>query len=322
MKATKNAHHHGPAARVRKTPRDASSELKAALEASGRQLVVAPERIPEQYPIERRWREKPLSGRKAKYYEGQSSEREADQTAVHHSQSLREGKRKAESASGKPVVRAVGSPKPRPRVAKKTDKVTVSGPFPINLKPKFIEKIARAIARERRLNPYYANSPGLNSYIFEVLEDGTVSSIVYGRPVTYDIKNKKTKDEGPLNKWLEKYFEEINLPRSLWTSAAAEIVRVVRKQVVAATERPRWDERDRYPELANLSAPKFLKRVWADQFSADGSIARELVSDKKLLRIVGVYVGNRQSRGLDLGDAEGLRLIRGKTGRPARPSAG
>jgi hypothetical protein len=92
--------------------------------------------------------------------------------------------------------------------------------------------------------------------------------------------------------------------------------------MAAATLRPHWNDRARYPELANLSAPAFLKRVWAEQMGEDGSIAREFVSDKKLLGIVGVYIRNRRRRGLDLGDAAGLRLIRGKTGRPARPSAG
>lgn len=207
----------------------------------------------------------------------------------------------------------------------------------IPILPEYVQRFIREAARENRLSPRSVKTVQeiaenakvdhsdslylleIGDRIVQILGDGSIKEFGF---FNKSGRIEPAKDEGLLNQWLQKYFEEINLPQSQWMTTAAEIGRVVRKQLIAATERPRWDDRAGYPELANLSAPEFLKRVWADQFDPDGSIARELVSDKNLLKIVGTYIGKRRDRGLNLGDAKGLRLVRGKTGRPARPSAG
>ena len=137
-------------------------------------------------------------------------------------------------------------------------------------------------------------------------------------------KNKKKsrkdrKDEGSITDELLAYFEAKHLPRDLWEATAAEIERVVRKQIVANEKRPMWSERARYPELAYLPAPEFLKRVWADAIGSDGSIEKDTIrqKDRALMASVEAYIANRERRSLDAGLASGLRLVARKT-RPAK----
>jgi hypothetical protein len=89
-----------------------------------------------------------------------------------------------------------------------------------------------------------------------------------------------------------------------------------------------WLERSEKPELANLTAPAFLREVWAKAAKADGSFDRSAIKDKELLNAVSAYIGDREARiragtAVGFGDAEGLRLNKGKAGRPklARPSS-
>jgi hypothetical protein len=126
---------------------------------------------------------------------------------------------------------------------------------------------------------------------------------------------KEQEDEGTITDALVAYFEAKNLPRELWEPTAAEIERVVRKQVNASRPRPLWDERARYPELAHLPAPEFLKRVWADAIASDGSIEKETIrqKDRALMATVEAYVANRQRRNLDAGLAKGLQFITRRT---------
>jgi cold shock CspA family protein len=135
------------------------------------------------------------------------------------------------------------------------------------------------------------------------------------------------KDEGRLNEPLLRYLKAKNVPPEMWSDTAAEIERLVGKKLAAAVARPRWDDRAKYPELANLSAPLFLKRVWADQIGADGTIEKELVrqNDRSLMGTVDNYIAAREKRRRDAGDAEGLRFIARKTRpkmtRKTRPKA-
>ena len=131
-------------------------------------------------------------------------------------------------------------------------------------------------------------------------------------PKTDNKKHRKgRKDEGSISDELAAYFEAKHLPRDLWEPTAAEIERVVRKQVNASQSRPLWNERARYPELAHLPAPEFLKRVWADAIASDGSIEKETIrqKDRALMATVEAYVANRQRRNLDAGLAKGLQFI-------------
>jgi hypothetical protein len=136
------------------------------------------------------------------------------------------------------------------------------------------------------------------------------------------IADNRKKDEGSLNTSLKQYLREKKIPPELWNETADEIERVIRKQAIKGEARPLWDARARYPELADLSAPEFLKRVWADQIGPDGSIERAAVSqkDKKLLALVDAYIGRRKDRRQDAGAAAGLRFIRSHVGRPRVPT--
>jgi hypothetical protein len=136
------------------------------------------------------------------------------------------------------------------------------------------------------------------------------------------ISDDEQEDEGFLNETLKKYLRERDVAPELWNETAAEIERVIRKKIADSKERPLWDDRARYPELADLSAPEFLKRVWADQIGSDGSIERAAVSqkDKKLLALVDAYIGRRKDRRQDAGAAAGLRFIRSHVGRPRVPT--
>lgn len=114
-----------------------------------------------------------------------------------------------------------------------------------------------------------------------------------------------------------------NVPRDLWPKAMGEIERLIAKLVTPAPhDRPLWDDRAKYPELATLSAPEFLKRVWADQIAPDGSIEKAVVreKDRSLMAKVDNYVSTRQRRQQDDGDARGLHLIAQRTRpRPTNP---
>ncbi len=129
------------------------------------------------------------------------------------------------------------------------------------------------------------------------------------------------KDQVRLDDPLQQYLKDKNIPPALWSDTAAAIERLVGKKLAAAVARPLWDDRAQYPALANLSAPEFLKRVWADQIGADGTIEKELVrqNDRSLMGKVDNYISTRHRRGQDAGDAKGLRFIARKTRPKAKP---
>jgi hypothetical protein len=137
-------------------------------------------------------------------------------------------------------------------------------------------------------------------------------------------QQEEKKDEGRLNEPLLRYLKAKKIPPEMWSDTAAEIERLVGKKLAAAVARPLWDDRGQYPELAKLSAPEFLKRVWADQIGVDGTIEKEFVRhmDPKLMGNVEKYVAKREEREQDAGDAVGLRFIRSRVGRPKGFQAG
>ena len=131
-------------------------------------------------------------------------------------------------------------------------------------------------------------------------------------------RSREVQFKDQLNEPLLLYLKAKNVPSALLPETAAEIERLVRKKLAAAVNRPQWDDRAKYPELAFLPAPEFLKRVWADQIGPTGEIEKELVrrQDRALMIAVEGYIKNRQRREIDAGAAHGLKLIaRGYGGR-------
>jgi hypothetical protein len=86
--------------------------------------------------------------------------------------------------------------------------------------------------------------------------------------------------------------------------------------------RPKWDERTKYKDLANLTAPQFLRAVYPDLIDEKGQLTNEEAvrrSDPLLVRAIQGYINKRVDRGLHLGDAEGLTFTnRPNMGRPRK----
>jgi hypothetical protein len=126
--------------------------------------------------------------------------------------------------------------------------------------------------------------------------------------------DKSPNPAGDVSEPLAAYLQEMNVPRKKWREAALELARVVLR-FGAPDDRPRWDDRAKYPELAFLPAPEFLKRVWADQIGPNGEVDKTLIRqiDRPLIKTVEAYVSNRQRRNRDPGQVKGLQLLsRGK----------
>jgi hypothetical protein len=127
--------------------------------------------------------------------------------------------------------------------------------------------------------------------------------------------------------YLKKPFTQVltkwGVPERLHAEVAADIERLAKERAKAA-QRPKWDERDRYAELRDLSSPEFLRRVYGDEIGEDGSIQKEVVRkiDAKLMAAVETYISAREGRRRDMGDAEGLHLIAGVRSRSKRAHLG
>jgi hypothetical protein len=232
MKATKHTHQRSPA----KALPEVGEELKFASGKSGRKLVIPPvpnEVVQAILKAEESLRRKELGG---------GSE-------------LKKGFR----------VAAAGGLVTRPRRDAKGNIFGIGKFRVIPIVPEYVREFIQEVARENRLSPHSVktvreiaqnaevdNSDSLyllevGGRIVQVLGDGSIKEFGF---FNKDGRFEYAKDEGSLNQWPQKYFEEVNLPRSQWTGTAAEIGRVVRKQLIASTERPRWDNRAKYPELA------------------------------------------------------------------------
>jgi hypothetical protein len=114
-----------------------------------------------------------------------------------------------------------------------------------------------------------------------------------------------------------------DVPEKERRDLTAYLKRIVQDRVEAA-RRPQWDERGKYAELKDLNSPLFLKRAWADEIAPDGTIEKRKVRkvDSKLMHLVEGYISDREGRGQDAGDAEGLRFVKNKAGRPKRATLG
>lgn len=126
------------------------------------------------------------------------------------------------------------------------------------------------------------------------------------------------KSEGILKNEIIKLLRRTNVPSDKWDETAAEIERTIKKTKVTEVSRPKWDDRSKHRELAELSAPEFLKKVWADQFDQNGGIRSDVVGqhDQTLLNAISWYISARRKFKKDLGDAEGIHLIKKARGRP------
>lgn len=125
--------------------------------------------------------------------------------------------------------------------------------------------------------------------------------------------------EGLMQEPLRQYLETKNVPESIQPELAAEIDNLVAAKL-SAVLRPKWDERGKYAELKDLSAPAFLKRVYADEFGADGSIRKAAIrkADPKLVGLVESYISEREKNKKSMGAADGIKFLTSPAGRPKR----
>jgi len=130
---------------------------------------------------------------------------------------------------------------------------------------------------------------------------------------------ERQKDEGDVlhsdgfYKSLDNFLADEQVPEETRPSLIAEFRRMIAR---AKPSRPTWQGRkERGGELATLTAPLFLKRVYAHEIAPDGVVYKDLIRelDSKLMDAVETYISSRASRGRDLGDAAGLVFI---TSRP------
>jgi hypothetical protein len=107
-----------------------------------------------------------------------------------------------------------------------------------------------------------------------------------------------------------KFLEERGIPKTKRKGLAAKIERLILRETLP-TKRRKWDERGKYAELKDLSAPQFLKAVYPDAIAPDGTVEKIAIRaiDRKLMASVDAYVYARESREQDLGDARGLRFV-------------
>ena len=110
---------------------------------------------------------------------------------------------------------------------------------------------------------------------------------------------------------IEQICAEKNIPREKWGEVAAAITRLIDN--FRDGLRPQWGDEENPPELAILTAPKFLKKIWADKI-VDGVVRNDDIGDKGLVEAVRQYLKGREGKP-DLADAEGLTIIPSSRGR-------
>jgi hypothetical protein len=118
---------------------------------------------------------------------------------------------------------------------------------------------------------------------------------------------------------LDHWLAAKGIPDNERAAYAAKINRIV-----ASVGRPQWAERRLRPDLAHLSAPRFLRAVYPDALDAQGRlIDEELVrlSDPTLVGVVQAYIAQlKKNPSRTLGDAAGLVFTRkDNRGRPEKP---
>jgi len=81
--------------------------------------------------------------------------------------------------------------------------------------------------------------------------------------------------------------------------------------LVASALRPKWKQRQDFPELAALTAPEFLARVHPERIGEGRVVHKDEVRlvDFELMAAIETYVQKRRSRGQDLGKARDLSFV-------------
>jgi hypothetical protein len=142
------------------------------------------------------------------------------------------------------------------------------------------------------------------------------------RSLSYDKESiVKKKDEGlvkePPTETFESRINAVLAEEGVATESRPQLVAEFRRMVARAKGvRPSWlGRKERGGELAALTAPLFLKRVYADEIAPDGTVQKELIRtlDPPLMDAIETYISSRTRRGRDLGDASGLVFV---TSRP------
>jgi hypothetical protein len=119
------------------------------------------------------------------------------------------------------------------------------------------------------------------------------------------------KEEGYLDARLRGYLRDKKIPPEKWGEAAAGFARVLDE--IQDADRPKWNDRKNFPELAGKFAPEFLRAVWGDKIIND-TIRAEDIRDAALLQAMRAYRNNHKNKP-SLGRAEGLRIIPAPPGR-------
>jgi hypothetical protein len=119
------------------------------------------------------------------------------------------------------------------------------------------------------------------------------------------------KEEGHLNEPLQQLLTLENIRPERQAEAAAKIVRLL--QEIRDKDRAQWNDKNKPASVAKLTAPEFLKEVWADKI-IEGVVRNDDISDKDLVQAVRAYINGRKGQP-DLGHAEGLTIVPSPPGR-------
>jgi hypothetical protein len=117
----------------------------------------------------------------------------------------------------------------------------------------------------------------------------------------------------PKRKTLSSKLDALLASEGVARDARPALIAEMRRMVARVkSQHPRWlGRKERGGELARLTAPLFLKRVYADKIAADGTVHKDVIRalDSDLMDAVETYISTRARRGHDLGDASGLNFV-------------
>lgn len=115
--------------------------------------------------------------------------------------------------------------------------------------------------------------------------------------------------ERSLDEIIGKLVEQADIAENLREAASVEIHEILLR-AKSEVARPKWHEREKYLELAKLSAPKFLTEVHAENIKNNTVVKRTIRgTDPDLMDAVETYISQRKARGQNLGDAKGLKFV-------------
>jgi hypothetical protein len=123
----------------------------------------------------------------------------------------------------------------------------------------------------------------------------------------------RVRDASKANEILNLYLETQGAPYDKRPMLAARIRHMVASAIARESPRAQWLKERAKPdsELGMLSAPLFLKRVYADVIGSEGLVFKEFIRemDSDLMAAVDTYVSQRTGRKKDFGHARGLIFI-------------